>query len=151
AEGALRHLLPGPEAVEDRAPREALRAEVRVDAAAEVVQEVHARLARVLVHREVGRLGERQRHAAQAEAARAVGLQIELLPQPLVLRSRWRPLWPPSAGAQARPGRHASSLGWDTVAAPMPELLTESVVAARLRAAGCVFAEDEAKLILATA
>lgn len=33
----------------------------------------------------------------------------------------------------------------------MPEPLTESVVAARLRAAGCVFAEDEAKLILATA
>ncbi|HEY8478439.1 MAG TPA: putative protein N(5)-glutamine methyltransferase [Spirillospora sp.] len=33
----------------------------------------------------------------------------------------------------------------------MPEPLTESAVVSRLRAAGCVFAEDEARLILTTA
>ncbi|WP_333770104.1 putative protein N(5)-glutamine methyltransferase [Streptomyces sp. IBSBF 2435] len=34
---------------------------------------------------------------------------------------------------------------------PLPEALPESAVVARLRAAGCVFAEDEARIILATA
>lgn len=33
----------------------------------------------------------------------------------------------------------------------MPEPLTESAIVSRLRAAGCVFAEDEARLILSTA
>jgi hypothetical protein len=46
-----------------------------MDAAGEPVTEVHACLARWLGDGEVRRLGERRRHAAQAEAAGAVGAQ----------------------------------------------------------------------------
>src|SRR5258707_1291753 len=34
---------------------------------------------------------------------------------------------------------------------PLPEVPSQDTVVARLRAAGCVFAEDEARIILATA
>ena len=74
----LRHLLPGPEAVEDRAPRPAALAQVRVDGAAVVLGELRAGHPARLVGAEAGRAGVRQQHAAQREAARAVGRELRL-------------------------------------------------------------------------
>ena len=75
AEGVLRHLLARAEAVEDGAALEPAIAQVRVDAAAEVVVEVDARVAGRLVEGEVGGAGEGERDAAQPDALGAVGPQ----------------------------------------------------------------------------
>ncbi|GHJ53825.1 hypothetical protein Nm8I071_31320 [Nonomuraea sp. TT08I-71] len=76
AEGALRDVLAGAEAVEDGAAGEAALPQVPVDAAAGVGAQVRAGLTGGLVEREVGGGGERRRDAADPEAARAVGAQL---------------------------------------------------------------------------
>src|SRR5262249_30856529 len=76
AEGDLGELLTRAEAVVHRAAREAPLWQPGVDAAAEIRPQVWAGLAGGLVDREVGRRGERRRHAAQRETTRAVGAQV---------------------------------------------------------------------------
>jgi hypothetical protein len=75
AEGDLGDLLPCTEAVKDCAARKPPVTQKRVDATAEVRSQVQARLPGLLVDREVRRRSERQRNAAQSEAACAVGLE----------------------------------------------------------------------------
>jgi hypothetical protein len=72
AEGDLGDLLPSAEAIVHGAPAKALRAKLRMDAAAEVGSQMGARLACLLREREVGGDGEGRRDAAQGEAVRAV-------------------------------------------------------------------------------
>ena len=71
-----RHPLARAEAVEDRASGEAAVAQVDVDGAAEVGPQMRAGCARGFVDGEVRRPGERGRHAAQPDAARAVRAQL---------------------------------------------------------------------------
>jgi hypothetical protein len=75
AEGDLGDLLPCTEAVKDCAARKPPVTQKRVDATAEVRSQVQTRLPGLLVDREVRRRSERQRNAAQSEAACAVGLE----------------------------------------------------------------------------
>ena len=77
AEGDLGDLLPGAEAVVDRATGQALLPQAIVNGAAEVRSQVRAGLPGVLVDREVRRGGERGHDAVQPEAARAVGPQVK--------------------------------------------------------------------------
>src|SRR3954470_1603737 len=74
--GAARNLLPGAETVVNRAARETLGAQRAVDRAAEGRAQARAGFAGGLIDREARRLAERQRAAAEAEGATAVGAQV---------------------------------------------------------------------------
>ncbi len=74
-ERLLRDLLARAEAVVDGAAGKARRSQPLVNGATEVAAEVRAGVARVLVEREVRRGRERGRHAAERDAARAIGAQ----------------------------------------------------------------------------
>lgn len=75
----LRNLLPGSEAVEDRAAGEAARAQAFVDAARRVHQQVATGLASVLVDGKGLRSTEGKRDTTQPETVGTIGPQVALL------------------------------------------------------------------------